>query len=99
MGIGIGITNSDVSNDNKMLLSQAVDIFHKHFTSIVDSITGSDFIPSMAYGQTIGDSDFKVQCAMLIVELKVVTAGMLRVFVENVAEHRHQWWNSMEHLC
>ncbi|CAH1440607.1 unnamed protein product [Lactuca virosa] len=84
MGMGIGITNSDVkwivfhgkdvSDDNKMLLSQAVDIFHKHFTSIVDSITASDFIPSMAYGRTIGDSDFKVQCAMLTIETKVVTA-------------------------
>ncbi|KAL7618973.1 hypothetical protein Lser_V15G03704 [Lactuca serriola] len=73
----------DVSDGNKMLLSQAVDIFHKCFKHIVDSITGSDFI----HGQTMGDSNFtSVHCAMLTIESKVVTAGMFHVFGEDVAE-------------
>ncbi|XP_023745932.1 increased DNA methylation 1 [Lactuca sativa] len=96
-GIGIGITNSDmkwivlrgknVSDENRVLLSQSVDIFHKCFNPIVDSITGSDFIPSMAYGQIMGDSDFTgVHCAMLTIESKVITAGMFRVFGTDVVE-------------
>ncbi|CAI9289519.1 unnamed protein product [Lactuca saligna] len=94
---GIGITNSDmkwivlrgkgVSDENRVLISQAVDIFHNCFNPIVDSITGSDFIPSMAYGETMGDSDFTgVHCAMLIIESKVITAGMFRVFGADVVE-------------
>lgn len=96
-GIRIGITDSDmkwivvrgkdVSDDNKKLLAQAVDIFHKGFNPILDSITGSDFIPSMAYGLTMGDSDFSgVYCAMLTIESRVVTAGMFRVFGAEIAE-------------
>ncbi|KAL7617573.1 hypothetical protein Lser_V15G03705 [Lactuca serriola] len=69
----------DVSDGNKMLLSQAVDIFHKCIKHIVDSITGSDFI----HGQTMGDSNFtRVHCGTS----KVVTAGMFHVFGEDVAE-------------
>ncbi|KAL4592100.1 hypothetical protein LXL04_005084 [Taraxacum kok-saghyz] len=92
-----GISNSDVKwivvrgkdfpDENPVLLTQAVDIFHACFNPIIDSTTGSDFIPSMAYGQIMGDSDFTgVHCAMLTIDSEVVTAGMFRVFGADVAE-------------
>ncbi|KAH9734595.1 PHD-type domain-containing protein [Citrus sinensis] len=54
--------------ETRLLLSQAVAIFHDCFDPIVDSISGRDLIPSMVYGSS------------------VVSAGILRVFGQEVAE-------------
>ncbi|KAI3706686.1 hypothetical protein L6452_24603 [Arctium lappa] len=83
----IVICGKDALYENRLLLTQAVDIFHECFNPITDSLTGSDFIPSMAYGQKMGDSDFSgVHCAMLMIESTVITAGMFRIFGREVAE-------------
>lgn len=71
----------------KSLLKEAVEIFHDQFNPIIDSVTGGDFIKSMAYGLTMGASDFSgVHCAMLTKDSKVVTAGLFRVFGRDMIE-------------
>ncbi|KAM7531674.1 hypothetical protein LguiB_035084 [Lonicera macranthoides] len=41
------------SPETRLLLSEAVALFHENFDPIVDSATGRDFIPSMVYGSSI----------------------------------------------
>lgn len=83
----IVLCGKDAFHENRLLLTEAVDIFHDCFDPIIDSTTGSDFIPSMAYGQKMGDSDFAgVHCAMLMIESTVITAGMFRIFGQDIAE-------------
>ncbi|XP_047981632.1 uncharacterized protein LOC125222838 [Salvia hispanica] len=75
------------SRETRVLLSQAVAIFHDCFDPIVDSETGRDFIPSLVYGRNIRGLDFSgIYCAILTVNSTVVSAGMLRFFGEEIAE-------------
>ncbi|KAL3839722.1 hypothetical protein ACJIZ3_024313 [Penstemon smallii] len=75
------------SRENRFLLSQAVAIFHDSFDPIVDSETGRDFIPSLVYGRNIRGQDFSgMYCAILTVNSKVVSAGILRIFGQEIAE-------------
>ncbi|KAM4084156.1 hypothetical protein ACB094_08G110900 [Castanea mollissima] len=75
------------SDETRQLLSKAVSIFHERFDPIVDSASGRDFIPSMIYGRNIRGQDFGgVYCAVLTVNKSVVSAGMFRIFGQEVAE-------------
>nr|XP_043636663.1 increased DNA methylation 1-like isoform X2 [Erigeron canadensis] len=75
------------SGGNKLLLDEAVKIFHECFNRILDPGTGQDIISSMAYGEEMSPSDFSgVRCAMLTINSKVVTAGLFRIFGHEVAE-------------
>ncbi|KAB1227407.1 Chromodomain-helicase-DNA-binding protein 4 [Morella rubra] len=75
------------SYETRQLLSKAVSIFHERFDPIVDSASGRDFIPSMIYGRNIRGQDFGgVYCAVLTVNQSVVSAGMFRIFGQEVAE-------------
>ncbi|XP_047961195.1 uncharacterized protein LOC125205993 isoform X1 [Salvia hispanica] len=75
------------SRETRVLLSQAVAIFHECFDPIVDSETGRDFIPSLVYGRNIRGQDFSgIYCAILTVNSTVVSAGILRFFGEEFAE-------------
>ncbi|KAH9671031.1 PHD-type domain-containing protein [Citrus sinensis] len=73
--------------ETRLLLSQAVAIFHDCFDPIVDSISGRDLIPSMVYGRNLRGQEFGgMYCAILTVNSSVVSAGILRVFGQEVAE-------------
>ncbi|KAG6682488.1 hypothetical protein I3842_13G144300 [Carya illinoinensis] len=75
------------SSETRPLLSKAVSIFHECFDPIVDAASGRDFIPSMLYGRNIRGQDFGgVYCAVLTVNQSVVSAGMFRIFGQEVAE-------------
>lgn len=72
----------------RLLLTNAIKIFHEQFNPIIDKETKRDFITRMAHGSKIGESVVfeGVYTAMLTVKSKVVTAGMFRVFGEATAE-------------
>lgn len=73
--------------ETRLLLSQTVAIFHDCFDPIVDSISGRDLIPSMVYGRNLRGQEFGgMYCAILTVNSTVVSAGILRVFGQEVAE-------------
>ncbi|XP_052175420.1 uncharacterized protein LOC127790163 [Diospyros lotus] len=75
------------SPETRSLLSKAVAIFHECFDPIVDSATGRDFIPTMVYGRNIRGQDFGgMYCAVLTVNSSVVSAGIFRVFGQEIAE-------------
>ncbi|KAF8395308.1 hypothetical protein HHK36_019251 [Tetracentron sinense] len=75
------------SPESRLLLSKAVAIFNDCFDPIVDSTTGRDLIPSMVYGRNIRDQEFGgMYCAILMVNSSVVSAGILRIFGQEVAE-------------
>ncbi|KAL8216954.1 hypothetical protein R6Q57_023791 [Mikania cordata] len=91
------ITNLDVkwiiihgkyaSEENKLLLAEAVEIFHDGFNPIIDLQSGKDFIDAMTYGKSIEASDFAgVHSAILTTNSKVVTAGLFRVFGHEIVE-------------
>ncbi|XWS71550.1 hypothetical protein CRYUN_Cryun03dG0147300 [Craigia yunnanensis] len=76
------------SDETRVLLSKAVAIFHDRFDPISDSgsIKG-DLIPSMVYGRTVKGQDFGgMYCATLTVNQVVVSAGIFRIFGQEVAE-------------
>lgn len=74
-------------DDTRLLLSKAVSIFHDRFDPIVDSATGRDLIPPMVYGRTLRDQEFGgMYCAILTVNSSVVSAGIIRIFGQEVAE-------------
>ncbi|KAJ8532792.1 hypothetical protein K7X08_015681 [Anisodus acutangulus] len=76
-----------ISHETRVLLAEAVSIFHDCFDPIVDSATGRDFIPSMVYGRNIRGQDFGgMYCAILTVNSTVVSAGILRIFGQDMAE-------------
>ncbi|PPS05298.1 hypothetical protein GOBAR_AA15362 [Gossypium barbadense] len=76
------------SDDTRVLLSKAVAIFHERFDPISDSGSSKgDLIPSMVYGRSVKDQDFGgMYCAMLTVNQVVVSAGIFRIFGQEVAE-------------
>ncbi|XP_058003443.1 uncharacterized protein LOC110662674 isoform X1 [Hevea brasiliensis] len=75
-----------VSPETKVLLSQALTIFQECFDPIVDT-TGRDLIPLMVYGKNSTGQDYGgMYCAVLVVNSFVVSAGILRIFGQEVAE-------------
>ncbi|GFQ01017.1 chromodomain-helicase-DNA-binding protein 4 [Phtheirospermum japonicum] len=76
------------SEDTRVWLSGAVSIFHDRFDPIADSSTGRlDLIPHMVYGRNFKDQDFcNMYCAILMVDTVVVSAGIIRIFGDEVAE-------------
>ncbi|MCD7468888.1 hypothetical protein HAX54_007435 [Datura stramonium] len=81
------LSGKSTSRETRMLLAEAVSIFHDCFDPIVDSATGRDFIPSMVYGRNIRGQDFGgMYCAILTVNSIVVSAGILRIFGQDMAE-------------
>ncbi|RWR93833.1 zinc finger protein [Cinnamomum micranthum f. kanehirae] len=75
------------SSDSKLLLSKAVAIFHDCFDPIVDSATSRDLIPCVVYGRNMRDQEFTgMYCAVLTVNSSVVSAGILRIFGQELAE-------------
>ncbi|XP_049361435.1 uncharacterized protein LOC125826155 isoform X2 [Solanum verrucosum] len=81
------ISGKITSRETRVLLAEAVSIFHDCFDPIVDSATGRDFIPSMVYGRNIRGQDFAgMYCAILTVNSIVVSAGILRIFGQDMAE-------------
>ncbi|CAN4109652.1 unnamed protein product [Withania somnifera] len=68
------------------LLSSAAVIFRECFDPIVAK-TGRDLIPVMVYGRNISGQEFGgMYCIVLIVKSVVVSAGLLRIFGQEVAE-------------
>ncbi|GMP50178.1 hypothetical protein CsSME_00016901 [Camellia sinensis var. sinensis] len=81
------LSGTIASPETRLLLSKAVAIFHDCFDPIVDSATGRDFIPSMVYGRNIRGQDFAgMYCAVLTINSSVVSAGIFRVFGQEIAE-------------
>ncbi|KAK4408447.1 hypothetical protein Sango_0425700 [Sesamum angolense] len=76
------------TEDSRVWLSGAVNIFHDRFDPISDSSTGRlDLIPHMVYGRRFKDQDFcGMYCAVLMVGSVVVSAAIFRIFGEEVAE-------------
>ncbi|XVE59451.1 hypothetical protein DITRI_Ditri05aG0047700 [Diplodiscus trichospermus] len=76
------------SDDTRVLLSKAVAIFHDRFDPISDSGSSKgDLIPSMVYGRTVKGQDFGgMYCATLTVNQVVVSAGIFRIFGQEMAE-------------
>ncbi|XVF19831.1 hypothetical protein REPUB_Repub11eG0144500 [Reevesia pubescens] len=79
------VTSDD---DTRVLLSKAVAIFHDRFDPISDSGSSKgDLIPSMVYGRTVKGQDFGgMYCAILTVNQVVVSAGIFRIFGQEMAE-------------
>ncbi|VFQ85155.1 unnamed protein product [Cuscuta campestris] len=68
------------------LLSKAAAIFRECFDPIVAK-TGRDLIPVMVYGRNISGQEFGgMYCVVLLIKSVVVSAGLLRVFGQEVAE-------------
>ncbi|KAL0740362.1 hypothetical protein Bca4012_081875 [Brassica carinata] len=81
------ISGKVTSPESRMLLSQALAIFHDCFDPIVDPVSGRNLIPRMVYGKSMQGQDYGgICCAVLTVNATVVSAGLLRVFGREVAE-------------
>ncbi|XP_020549540.1 uncharacterized protein LOC105161480 [Sesamum indicum] len=81
------LRGKDSSKEDRALLSQVVAIFHECFDPIIDSETGCDLIPPMVYGSNIRGQDFGgLYCAILTVNSIVVSAGIIRIFGQDMAE-------------
>ncbi|KAM7528022.1 hypothetical protein LguiB_031432 [Lonicera macranthoides] len=76
------------SDETRVLLSKAVSIFHDQFDPIADSTTSRlDLIPHMVYGRNLRDQEYGgMYCAILTVNSLVVSAGIFRIFGQEVAE-------------
>ncbi|MBA0734743.1 hypothetical protein Gogos_018637, partial [Gossypium gossypioides] len=75
------------SPETRLLLSQAVGIFHECFNPIVDATTGRDLIPCMVYGRNLKGQEYGgMYCAVLTINSFVVSAGIIRVFGQEIAE-------------
>ncbi|XP_008241356.1 PREDICTED: uncharacterized protein LOC103339786 isoform X1 [Prunus mume] len=81
------ISGKIASQESRLLLAQAVAIFHDCFDPIIDSESGRDLIPAMVYGRNVRSQEFGgMYCAILMVNSTVVSAGIIRVFGHEVAE-------------
>lgn len=68
------------------LLSTATSIFRECFDPII-ARSGRDLIPVMVYGRNISGQEFGgMYCVVLTVKSVVVSAGLLRIFGQEVAE-------------
>ncbi|KAE8692514.1 Acyl-CoA N-acyltransferase with RING/FYVE/PHD-type zinc finger domain isoform 2 [Hibiscus syriacus] len=75
------------SPETRLLLSQAVGIFHECFDPIVDVTTGRDLIPCMVYGRNLKGLEYGgMYCAVLTINSFVVSAGIIRIFGQQIAE-------------
>lgn len=76
------------SEESRKWLSGAVSVFHDRFDPIGVSNKGrDDLIPVMIYGRSNRDQDFAgMYCAVLTVNSTVVSAGIFRIFGQDVAE-------------
>ncbi|XVE76081.1 hypothetical protein DITRI_Ditri12bG0144300 [Diplodiscus trichospermus] len=73
--------------ETRLLLSQAVGIFHECFDPIVDATSGRDLIPCMVYGRNLKGQEYGgMYCAVLTINSFVVSAGIIRVFGQEIAE-------------
>ncbi|CAL1404142.1 unnamed protein product [Linum trigynum] len=82
---------ADPSADSARLLSDAVTIFHERFDPIVVETSSRqgdrDLIPSMVYGRNIKGQELGgMYCAVLLVDNVVVSAAIIRVFGQELAE-------------
>ncbi|KAF8042710.1 hypothetical protein BT93_A1136 [Corymbia citriodora subsp. variegata] len=81
------LSGSYACSESRRLLSEAVSIFHECFDPIVDPTTNRDLIPSMVYGRSTRNQEYGgMYCAVLIVNSIVVSAGILRIFGQELAE-------------
>ncbi|KAK3445476.1 hypothetical protein EUGRSUZ_A01604 [Eucalyptus grandis] len=81
------LSGSYACSESRRLLSEAVSIFHECFDPIVDPTTNRDLIPSMVYGRCTRNQEYSgMYCAVLIVNSIVVSAGILRIFGQELAE-------------
>ncbi|KAM6593063.1 hypothetical protein CsatA_000766 [Cannabis sativa] len=81
------ISGKIASSESRVLLSKAVSIFHECFDPIIDFQSGRDLIPAMVYGRNVRGQEFGgMYCAILMVNSTVVSAGLLRVFGQEIAE-------------
>ncbi|KAJ0084226.1 hypothetical protein Patl1_30553 [Pistacia atlantica] len=77
----------DASDGTRVLLSKAVSIFHDRFDPIIESQSKLDLIPSMVYGRSHKGQDYHgMYCAILTVNQVVVSAGIFRIFGQELAE-------------
>ncbi|KAK8563499.1 hypothetical protein V6N13_006297 [Hibiscus sabdariffa] len=75
------------SPETRLYLSQAVGIFHECFDPIVDVTTGRDLIPCMVYGRNLKGQEYGgMYCAVLTINSFVVSAGIIRIFGQQIAE-------------
>ncbi|KAL5763921.1 hypothetical protein ACOSQ2_016515 [Xanthoceras sorbifolium] len=75
------------SDGTRVLLSKAVAIFHDRFDPIIETASKHDLIPSMVYGRSHKGQDYHgMYCAVLTVNQVVVSAGIFRIFGQEVAE-------------
>ncbi|XP_027062700.1 uncharacterized protein [Coffea arabica] len=76
------------SEESRKWLSDAVSVFHERFDPIGDpSKSNTDLIPSLIYGKSNRDQDYGgMFCAVLTVNSIVVSAGIFRIFGQDVAE-------------
>ncbi|XP_039047568.1 uncharacterized protein LOC120188123 [Hibiscus syriacus] len=75
------------TSETRLLLSQAVGIFHECFDPIVDVTTGRDLIPCMVYGRNLKGQEYGgMYCAVLTINSFVVSAGIIRIFGQQIAE-------------
>ncbi|XP_010260093.1 PREDICTED: uncharacterized protein LOC104599305 [Nelumbo nucifera] len=73
------------SSDHRPLLSKAAAIFRECFDPIV--LFGRDLVPAMVYGRNLAGQEFGgMYCVVLSVNSVVVSAGILRIFGQEVAE-------------
>ncbi|XP_059626948.1 uncharacterized protein LOC132269709 [Cornus florida] len=82
------LSGKTTSDETRVLLSKAVAIFHDRFDPIADSNTSHlDLIPHMVYGRNLRDQEFGgMYCAILTANSSVVSAGIFRIFGQEVAE-------------
>ncbi|KAK8315489.1 hypothetical protein V6Z12_D01G245800 [Gossypium hirsutum] len=81
------LSSKFASPETRLLLSQAVGIFHECFNPIVDATTGRDLIPCMVYGRNLKGQEYGgMYCAVLTINSFVVSAGIIRVFGQEIAE-------------
>ncbi|KAK7262237.1 hypothetical protein RJT34_29800 [Clitoria ternatea] len=75
------------SDETRELLSKAIAIFYERFDPIIDPATSQDIINPMVYGGSCEGQEFGgMYCAVLTVNEVVVSAGIFRVFGQEVAE-------------
>ncbi|GMH10141.1 hypothetical protein Nepgr_011982 [Nepenthes gracilis] len=80
------ISGRNRSSQHLRLLSRAAAIFRECFNPIIAS-SGRDLIPVMVYGRNISGQEFgNMYTVVLIVKSVVVSAGLLRIFSQEVAE-------------
>lgn len=75
------------SKEDRKWLADAVSVFHDRFDPIAVNSTQDDLIPFMIDGRSNKEQDFGgIYCAILVVNTVVVSAGIFRVFGQEVAE-------------